>query len=89
MTWEEILTTKFGVWVYTRSSKDNIFYGSARTVEKNVILLQIQKATESSNSDLRCNLFRLEDTAAFLATTDSNEILSIKEYVSHSQLCNS
>ena len=43
MTWEEFLTTKFGLWINTRSSTNNTLLGSGKTVEKGVILLQIEK----------------------------------------------
>ena len=33
ITWEEFLTTKFGLWIDTRSSTDNTLHGSDRTVE--------------------------------------------------------
>ena len=41
VTWEEFLTTKFGLWIDTSSGTDNTLYGSRRTVEKCGILLQI------------------------------------------------
>ena len=34
VTWEEFLTTKFGLWIDTRLSTDNTLHGSVRTVEK-------------------------------------------------------
>ena len=40
VTWEEFLTTKFGLWIDTRSSTDNTRHSSGRTVEKSAILLQ-------------------------------------------------
>ena len=33
VTWEEFLTTKFGIWVDTRSSTNNTLHGSGRLVE--------------------------------------------------------
>ena len=42
MTWEEFLTTKFGLWIDTRSSTDNTLHGSGRAVEKSVVLFQIE-----------------------------------------------
>ena len=41
--WEEFLTTKFGLWINTRSSIDNTLHSSGRTIEKRGILLQIEK----------------------------------------------
>ena len=43
-TWEEFLTTKFGLWIDTRSSTINILPDSGRTVEKSGVLPQIKKA---------------------------------------------
>ena len=34
VTWEEFLTTKFELWIDTRTSTDNTLQGSGRTVEK-------------------------------------------------------
>ena len=51
MTWEEFLTTKFGLWIDTRSSAENTLHGSGRTLEKSGILPQIKKAPETSNSN--------------------------------------
>ena len=45
VTWEEFLTTKFGLWIDTRSSTDNTLHGSGMPVEKSDILLQIEKST--------------------------------------------
>ena len=53
ITWEEFLTTKFGLWIDTRSSTNNTLHGSGRAVVKSGILLQIEKAPEASNGDLR------------------------------------
>ena len=44
VTWEVFLTTKFALWIDTRSSIDNTFHGSGWAVEKSGILLQIEKA---------------------------------------------
>ena len=44
VTWEEFLTTKFGLWIDTRSSTINILHDSGRTVEKSGVLPQIKKA---------------------------------------------
>ena len=41
VTREDFLTTKFPLWIDTRSSIDNTLHGSDRTVEKSGILLQI------------------------------------------------
>ena len=79
VTWEEFLTTKFGLWINIRSSTDNTLHGSGRTVEKSGILLQIENAPEASNGDLTCYVFRLEDTVAHLNATDLSGILNIEK----------
>ena len=63
MTWGEFLTTKFGLWIDTRSSTDNTLHGSGRAVEKSGILIQIGRVAESNNGDLTCHVFSLEDAA--------------------------
>ena len=79
LTWEEILTTKFGLWIDTRSNTDNTLHSSGRAVEKSGILLQIEKAPEASNSDLTCYVFSLEDAVAHLIVTDPSGILTIEK----------
>ena len=59
VTWEEFLTTKFGLWIDTRSSTDNTLYGSVKAIEKG-ILLQIEKVPETSDGDLTCYVFSLQ-----------------------------
>ena len=49
VTREELLTTKFGLWIDTRSSIDNTLHGSGTTVGKSGILLQIEKACDTSH----------------------------------------
>ena len=44
VTWEEFLTTKFGLWVDTRSNTDNTLGSNGRSAEKSGISLQIKKA---------------------------------------------
>ena len=78
VTWGEFLTTKFGLWIYTRSSTDNSLHGSIRKVEKSGILLQIEKSPETSDGDLTCYVFSLEDAAADLSVTDPSSILTIE-----------
>ena len=57
VTWGEFLTTKFGLWIDLRSSNDNRLHGSGRTVERNGILLQIERAAHASDGDLVCYVF--------------------------------
>ena len=42
------LTTKFALWIDTRSSTNNTLRESNRSVEKGGIMLQIEKAPETS-----------------------------------------
>ena len=79
MTWEEFLTTKFGLWIGTRLSIDNTIHGSGRIVEKSGILLQIEKVPEASNGDLTCYVFKLEDALAHFNVTDPSRILTIEK----------
>ena len=46
MTCEE-LSTKFGLWIGTRSSIDNTLHGNGRVVDKGIVL-QIKRAAEAS-----------------------------------------
>ena len=79
VTWEEFLTTKFGLWIDTHSSTSNTLHGSGRAVEKSGILLQIEKAPEASNGGLKCYVFSLEDAVAHLNVTDPRGILTIEK----------
>ena len=78
VTWEEFLTTKFGLWIDTRSSIDNTLHGTGRTVEKSSILPQINKVFEASG-DLTCYIFSLEDAVAHLSVPDPSGILTIEK----------
>ena len=78
VTWEDFLTTKFALWIDTRSSIDNTLHGSGRAVEKSGILLQIQKAPETSG-DLTCHVFSLEDAVAQLSVANLSGILTIEK----------
>ena len=76
---EEFLTTKFGLWIDTRSITNNTLHGSGRTVEKSGILLQIEKVPETSNGDLTCYVFSFEDAVAHLSVTYPSGILIIEK----------
>ena len=78
MTWEEFLTTKIALWIDTRSSIDNTLHASIREVNKG-ILLQIEKAPETSGGDLTCHVFSLEDETARLNVANPSSILTIEE----------
>ena len=78
VTWDEFLTTKFGLWIDTRSSTDNTLHGSGRAVEKSGILLH-EKASEASNGDLTCYVFSLEYAVTHLNITDPSGILTIEK----------
>ena len=79
MTWEEFLTTIFGLWIDTRSSTDNTLHGSGRAVEKSEILLQIEKVAESNAGDLTCHVFSLEDAVVHLEVTNPSGVLTIEK----------
>ena len=78
VTWEDFLTTKFALWIDARSSIDNTLHGSGRAVEKSGILVQIEKATETSG-DLTCQVFSLEDAVTHLSVTNPSGILTIEK----------
>ena len=75
VTWEEFLTTKFGLWIDTRASI-NTLHGSGRIVEKSGILLQIEKALKANNGNLTHCIFSLEDALAHLSANDRDGILT-------------
>ena len=79
VTWEEFLTTKYALWIDTRSITNNILHGSGRAVEKSGILLQIEKASETSGDDPICHVFSHEDTTAGLNVADPSNILTIEK----------
>ena len=79
MTWEEFLTTKFRLWIDTRSSTDNTLQGSGRAVEKSGILLQIEKVPETSDGELTCYVFSLEDAVTHLSVTNPSGILTFEK----------
>ena len=66
------------MWV-TRSSAGSTLHGSGRIVEKCGILLQIEKNPETSNGDLTCYVFSLEDAVAHLSATNLSGILTIEK----------
>ena len=77
VTWKEFLTTKFALWIDTRSSIDNTLHGNDRAVDKG-IMLQIEKTSEASGGDLTCHVFSFGDAVAHLSVTDSKKILTIE-----------
>ena len=78
MTWEEFLTTKFVLWIDTRSSTNNTLHGRGMAVGKSGIILQIEKAPETSG-DLTCYVFSLQDAVAHLNVNDPSGILTIEK----------
>ena len=79
MIWEDVLTTKFGLWIDKLSSADKSLHGSGRAVEKSGILLQTEKVSEASNGDLTCYMFRLEHAVAHLSVTNASRILTTEK----------
>ena len=78
VTCEEFLSTKFGLWIDTRSSIDNTLHGNSRAVDKGMII-QIEKAADASGGDLTCCVFSLEDAVANLSVNDPDGILTIEK----------
>ena len=76
VTWEEFLRTKSGLWIDTHLSTNNTLHGSGRAVEKIGILLQIEKAAETSGGGFTCYIFSLEDALAHLSVTDPSGIFN-------------
>ena len=60
MTWEEFLTTKFGLLIFTHANTNNTLLGSGRVMEKIGILIQIEKVAESSNDNLTCLVLKTQ-----------------------------
>ena len=79
VTWEKFLTTKFELWINTRSSTDNTLHGSGRIVEKRGIVLQIEKTPEAGAGDFMCHVFSLEDAVAHLNVTNPSGILTTEK----------
>ena len=75
----QLFAAAFVLWIDTRSSTNNTLHGSGRAVEKGGILLQIEKVPETSNGDLTCYVFSLEDAVAHLSVTDPSGILTIEK----------
>ena len=78
VTWEELFTTKFALWMDTHSSTDNTLHGSGRIVNQD-IKLQITKAYEASGDYLMCYVFSLEHPLTHLSATDPGGILAIEK----------
>ena len=76
---ERFLTTKFRKWIDTHSSTDNMLYDSGRAVRKSGILLEIEKAPETSDGDVTCYVCSLKDVVTHLAVTNLTEILTIEK----------
>ena len=79
VTWEEFLATKFWLWIDTRSSTDNTLHGSGKAVGKIGILLQTEKAAETSDGNLTCYVFSLENAVAHLPVTNPSGTLTIEK----------
>ena len=76
VTWEEFLTTKFGLWIDAPSSTENILHGNGKAVEKGGILVQIEKIPKSGDGDLTCFVFSLVDAMAQIHTTGPSNVLT-------------
>ena len=78
VTWEDFLTTKFALWIGTRSSIDNTLHGSGRAVEKEVYCF-ISKKHLKPVVVILCYVFSLEDAVAHLSVTYPSGILTIEK----------
>ena len=65
VSFEEYLTTKYELWIDTRSSTDNKLHSSGRLMNSGV-KLQIDKVVESSGN-LTCYIFAVQDAYAHLS----------------------
>ena len=74
VTCEEFSTTKFALWMDSRSSIDKKLHGSGRAVEKVAFSFRSKK----HSGDLMCYVFSLEDAVAHLASMESNRGLCWK-----------
>ena len=77
VTSEEFLSTKFGLWIDTRSSIDNTLDGNSRAVDKGMVL-QVEKAAEASG-DLMYYVFSLEDAVTHLSVNNPDGILTTEK----------
>lgn len=66
------------IWADTCSSTDITLHGSGRAVGKSGIVLQFEKAAESSDFDLTCHVFSIENAVAHLDSSDSSGSGGIK-----------
>ena len=74
---KEFLSTKFGLWIDTRSSIDNTLHGNGRAVDKGMIL-QIEKEAEGGGN-LMCHVFTLEEAVAHLKFVGPYGILTTEK----------
>ena len=65
VSFEQFLTSKFGLWIDTRSSQENTLHGSGRTILGN-IKLQIDKIPETTDGTLTCYIFKIQDVVAHI-----------------------
>ena len=67
---EEFLSTKFGLWIDTRSSIENTLHGNGRV---------IKKASEAGGGDLMCYVLSLEEGVVHISVTNTDGILTIEK----------
>ena len=79
MTWEYFLTTKFRLWLDTRSSTDNTLRESRSAVEKSGILFQTEKAAEDTYGDVICHEASHENTVFNVTSSDPIKILTLEK----------
>ena len=78
MNHEKCLSTKFGLWIGTRSSIESSLHGNDSEIEQGIIL-QIEKASEAGGGDHMCYVFSLEDAVAHISVTNPNGILATEK----------
>ena len=78
MNHEKCLSTKFGLWIGTRSSIESSLHGNDSVIEQGIIL-QIEKASEAGGGNLMCYVFNLENAVAHISIIDPNGILTIEK----------
>lgn len=79
MTWDELLTIEFELWIDTRSSIDYTLHNRGREVEDIYTLLQIEIAIESNDDDLTCYVVSLVDALDLVEVSDPIEMLTLEQ----------
>ena len=73
VNFEQFLTTKFALWIDTRSSQKTTLHGSGRTILGN-IKLQIDKVPETAEGSLTCYIFKFQDAVTHIVNGSLDSI---------------